>query len=402
MSNAPLNGLKVVDFTQGVAGPLATMLLGDLGATVWKIEPARGDWIRTLGRPAANGESPIYLGLNRNKQGLCLDLKHERGLEAAAALARQADVVVESFRPGVMERFGLGYDALRAQNRALVYASVNGWGREGPYVDLPASDYVLQAMAGVMSVNGEPGREPLRVGWYIVDMVTGMHAHQGILTALLARGTSGEGQHLNVSLLDSIVHFQMPVLMDYLVHGEQGPRTGNVNPAVAPSQVYATADGYLQVSVFSQHWQRFCEAVGLPALADDPRFATNADRLAHRDALNEQLTPRLRAEPTATWLERLRGAGILCAPINDYAAVARDPQVMANELLFATGHARLGPVPVIRHPVRYGAFDPAHAAPPTLGEHTRAVLTGAVGLAPADVDALAADGAVLCGDGAAQ
>ena len=386
----PLEGMRVADFSQGVAGPVAAMLLADLGADVIKIEPKRGDWIRHTGRKVERGMSPIYVSMNRNKRGICLGMKEPRGAEVAHGLAASSDIVVESFRPGVMERFGIGYEALQAEQPGLIYASVTGYGRSGPYVDFPGADSVIQAMGGIMSLNGDEGGDPLRFGMFMVDVITGMTAYQGILAALLARGRSGRGQRVDVSLLDAIMAFQAPPLTEYLMHGQLPERNGNVNSYVAPSGVFRTKDAYIMLTVLDQQWSKGCKVLELEALEHDPRFATNAARLQHRDELLGIVRDKLAQRTTAEWLTAMRAADILCAPINDYESLVADPQVAVNRLLDTLQHPLFGPLPLIRNPVRYSGMEPGYRPPPMLGEHTRQVLTEAAGLSPAEVDALLA------------
>jgi crotonobetainyl-CoA:carnitine CoA-transferase CaiB-like acyl-CoA transferase len=406
MARLPLEGLRVADFSQGVAGPLASLLLGDLGAAVFKVEPPRGDWIRSVGRRTEHRMSPTYVGMNRNKKGLCVEMKDPRGLALVAALARSCDVVVESFRPGVMERFGLDYGTLRAGRPGLVYASVTGYGPEGPYAELPGSDSILQAMGGIMSMNGADGGEPLRFGMFMVDMITGMTAYQGLLGALLARSAGGEGQHVQVSLLDAILAFQAAPLTEYLMYGLEPERNGNVNSFVAPSGVFQTRDSFVMFTVLDQHWAACCRVLGLEALEHDPRFATNAARMTHRGPLLEQVRARLRERNTAEWLAVFREADILCAPINDYKTLVSDPQVAVNDAIRFVPHDLFGRLPWVRHPVRYGSFEPPYAPPPRLGEHSREVLQEELGFDPAEVEALLAAGVIHVapagGDGGAE
>lgn len=395
MQDLPLTGLRVVDFSQGVAGPIAAMLLGDLGAEVIKIEPRRGDWIRNVGRKVEQGMSPTYVSMNRNKRGIAVELKDPAGHAVARELVRGAEVVVESFRPGVMERFGLGYDDLHGEQPGLIYASVTGFGREGPYMELPGSDSVLQAMGGIMSINGEGGGEPLRFGMFMVDVLTGMTAYQGLLAALLAKGRSGRGQRVDVSLLDAVLHFQSPLITEYLMYGDLPERNGNVNSFVAPSGVFRTKDSYLMFTVLDQQWSKGCQALGLEALENDPRYRTNADRLTHRDDLLADVRRVMATRTTEEWLGILRGADILCAPIQDYAQIVKDPQVLFNRVLAEQQHPAFGAFPLVRFPVRFGDMQVDYTPPPALGEHTRAVLTGTLGYPAERVDALVAAGAVF-------
>ncbi|HEX9844200.1 MAG TPA: CoA transferase [bacterium] len=388
MEPLPLEGVRVIDFTQGVAGPVSAMLLADLGADVIKIEPKRGDWIRNVGRKVEHAMSPTYVSMNRNKRGLCVEMKDPRGLEAVRRLVQGAEVIVESFRPGVMDRFGFGYDALQRAQPGLVYASVTGFGRSGPYVDLPGSDSVLQAMGGIMSLNGADGGEPLRFGMFMVDVITGMTAYQGLLAALLAKGRTGRGQRVEVSLLDAILAFQAPPISEYLMYGLLPERNGNVNSYVAPSGVFQTRDSYLMFTVLDHQWEKGCKALELGALERDPRFASNAQRMANREALLPFVREKLRGRTTDEWLALLREADILCGPINEYDRIVQDPQVLANRMLDSMAHPLFGRLPVVRHPVRYGAMEPPYAPPPMLGEHSRQVLMDELGYSGAEVDAL--------------
>ncbi len=389
----PLEGLRVADFSQGVAGPYCAMLLGDLGADVVKIEPLRGDWARTMGS-RVRGESTTFLSVNRNKRSLCLDLKAPEGRRIAERLAARSDVLVESFRPGVMDRLGLGHERLAEANARLVYCSVSGFGQEGPYVDLPAGDSTMQAFGGLMSIIGERGGTPLRVGNVVSDMLAGMNAFEGVLAALLTRTRTERGQRVCVSLLDALVAFQAPTLTEYLATGQVPVRTGNEHPLLAPSGAVRTADSYIVFSVLQHQWAGFCRGLGLAALADDPRFATNQDRVANRAALNAVLEPIFRERTTATWLEVLRQRDVLCAPINDYEALAKDEQVRGNGLFEQVPHPTLGMAPVVRNPIRLGETTLAYTAPPLLGGHSRSVLIDELGHTAAEVEALVAAGVV--------
>lgn len=397
----PLEGLTVADFSQGVAGPLAAMQLGDLGARVVKVEPLRGDWIRNVGRKVEHGMSPTYISMNRNKVGVSIDMKDPRGMEAVQRLVAASEVLVESFRPGVMKRFGLAYETLRAAQPGLVYASVTGYGQSGPYVDLPGADSVIQAMGGIMSINGEKGGDPLRFGMFMVDMITGMTANQGILAALLGKWRpgnenrpDGQGQHIQVSLLDAILAFQAPPITEYLMYGQMPERNGNVNSYVAPSGVFRTKDSFLMFTVLDHQWEKGTRALELEHIRDDPRFVTNETRLTHRDELLLIVREKLAAHTTGEWLAKLRKDDILCAPIQDYETLVRDPQVLHNAVLKFMPQPLFGELPMVGSPVRYGAHNLEYTPPPTVGEHTREVFEGDLGYTPAEVDALVAAGVI--------
>ena len=278
----PLAGVRVLDFGQGVAGPYAGQLLADQGADVIKVEPPRGDWAREMGVRDANGLSGTFASVNRNKRGLCLDMRLAEGKDLARRLALKADVVIESFRPGVMDRLGLGYEALKKDSPRLIYCAVTGFGEDGPNVDLPAGDSTMQAYGALMSIVGERDGAPLRVGNVVSDMLAGMNAYSAVLLALLQRGNSAPGTRIGVSLLDSLVAFQAPPLTEFLLTGQLPKRQGNAHPLIAPSGAVKTKDGHIVFTVLDHQWTGFCAGLGLAALATDPRFATSTDRQKNR------------------------------------------------------------------------------------------------------------------------
>lgn len=391
-----LEGVRVLDFGQGVAGPYCAMLLGDHGADVVKVEPPRGDWSRTMGAQDGTGFTGTFVAVNRNKRGICLDLARPDGVEAARALALRAHVVVESFRPGVMDRLGLGRDALRAERPDLIYCSVTGFGESGPNAGLPAGDSIMQAYGGLMSIIGERDGDPLRVGNVVSDMVAGANAFSGVLLALLAQAQRREGPgDVRVSLLDSIVAFQAPPLTEYLLTGKAPRRLGNEHPLIAPSGAARTADGQINFTVFDHQWRAFCRDLGLARLADDPRFSGTGGRQVHRDALNAELHAVFATRTSREWIEKLRAIDVLCAPIHEYPELVEDAQVKHNEMLgtVASGERDL---PTIRNPVRVGEERAHPAPPPRLGEHTREVLASELEYPLERVEALIAARAALC------
>jgi crotonobetainyl-CoA:carnitine CoA-transferase CaiB-like acyl-CoA transferase len=391
----PLHGVRVLDFGQGVAGPYCAQLLADQGADVVKIEPLRGDWSRTMGDPGTHGQSGVFVSVNRGKRGISLDLRQAEAVEIVLGLAAKADVVVESFRPGVMGRLGLGRTDLRRINPALVYCSVTGFGPDGPNVDLPAGDSTMQAYGGLMSIIGERGGQPLRVGNVVSDMLAGMNAFSGVLLALLQRGKGAPGSDVEVSLLDSIVAFQAPPLSEFLMTGRLPERLGNDHPLIAPSGTIRTSDGAISFTVFDHQWQAFCERLGLPQVAVDPRFASSGDRQKNRDDLRVILEPVFAGGTRAHWLDRLRTMDVLCAPINDYRELVADPQVRHNAL-FGRTEGEDCSYPAIRNPIRLsGEAVGASSAPPRLGEHTRDILERSCGIAPRRIDELLARKVVL-------
>jgi crotonobetainyl-CoA:carnitine CoA-transferase CaiB-like acyl-CoA transferase len=298
LTESPLQGLRVADFTQGAAGPYCAMLLGDYGADVIKVEPPRGDWGRTMGTSVGPDNGTTYLSVNRNKRSLCLDMKDDRGRAVAARLAGRSDIVVESFRPGVMDRLGLGYETLAADNPRLIYCSISGYGQDGPNAGLPAGDSTMQAYGGLMSVIGEPGRQPLRVGNVVSDMLTGMNAFQGVMMALLTLEKTGKGRRVALNLMDSLMAFLAPPLTEYMVTGNLPDRIGNAHPLLGPSGAMQTADGHIVVTVLDHQWPAFCERLGIEAAQAD-----RADQRLHgaqgRPSGPPQPNPRQRGSPDA-------------------------------------------------------------------------------------------------------
>ena len=389
--SAALKGLRVLDFGQGIAGPYAAQMLGDHGADVLKVEPPRGDWSRTMGAQSQARASGSFLSVNRNKRGLCLDLARPAAIAIARQLAEQADVLVESFRPGVMDRLGLGESALREKNPKLIYCSVTGFGVDGPNAALPASDSIIQGWGGLMSINGARDGDPLRMGNVVADMLAGMNAFAGVLLALRERDAGGPGRRVDIALLDSIVAFQAPPLTEYLITGALPRRMGNDHPLTSPAGAFRASDGLISLAVMDHKWPDFCAAVGIGPLLADPRFATGAARQHHRDALRAALDPLFAAHDSAHWLQVLRAADVLCGPIHDYASLREDPQVRHNALLALDAR---GGAPVVRSAVRVQGTPESYAPAPRLGEHTRAVLAAELGLDTAAIDRLVAEGAV--------
>jgi len=380
---APLAGLRVLDLSRILAGPSCTQLLADFGAEVIKIEqPGRGDDTRRWGPPflrGTNGEevSAYFLSCNRGKRSVAIDFAQPDGAALVRALAAQADVVVENFRPGTLARYDLDAATLRVANPRLVYASISGFGQTGPLAQRSGYDAMIQAEAGLMSLTGEAGGEAQKVGVAVSDLMCGMYAATAILAALAARTTDGGGCHLDLALFDTQVSWLANQGLNYLVSGAVPPRFGTAHPNIVPYQTFATADGRLMLAVGNDaQFCVFCNAIGAAALADDARFATNAGRVVNREALLAALDPLLRACTSADWETRFNAIGVPCGPVNDLAAVFAHPQVAARGLVFDADHPTLGVLPQIANPVR-GDDAPARATlpPPRLGEHTDAVLT---------------------------
>ncbi len=339
LERGALAGCLVADFSRVLAGPLATMILGDLGATVVKVEHPHGDDTRQWGPPFKGAESTYFLSVNRNKRSVVLDLATPEGASDARRLAERATVLVENFRPGRLARFGLGYDQLAATNPGLVYCSISGFGGAGtPGADLAGYDFVVQAMAGLMDITGPEGGPPTKVGVAVVDVLTGLHAAVGILAALGARQPSGRGQLVEVSLMSSALASLVNQASAYLNTGTVPRAMGNRHPSIAPYETLATMDGALAVAVGNDgQFRLLCKAIGDDAIADDERFVTNPARVAHRDELVRQLETRLGARPAAEWVALLRAVGVPCGPVNDVAAAFADAQ-------------RLGLEPVVEQP----------------------------------------------------
>ncbi|MFH8627843.1 CaiB/BaiF CoA transferase family protein [Streptomyces vietnamensis] len=364
-----LSGIVVADFGRVLAGPYMTMLLADLGAAVIKIErPGSGDDTRAWGPPFAAGEATYFLGVNRNKRSVALDLTAAEDLAAARAIVDRADVLVENFRPGTMEKLGLGYEDVRASNPGLVYCSVTGFGAaEG--AGLPGYDLLVQAMGGLMSVTGEPDGQGTKAGVALVDVITGLHAGMGVLAALRHRERTGEGQRVEVSLLGSLLSALTNQAAAHLGAGVVPRAMGNRHPSIAPYEVFDAQDRPLVLAVGNdRQFGILCERIGRPELAEDPRFATNTARVAHREELVEALAGPLATRTADGWFEELTAAGVPCGPINDLAA-AFD---LADRLGLAprVPESAAGPGQVA-HPIRLGATPPSYrTAPPRLGEHT--------------------------------
>ncbi len=396
MSQPPLAGLTILDFSRVLSGPYCTMLLADMGARVIKIEqPGRGDDTRAWGPPFVGRESAYFLSVNRNKESLTLDLKHPSAAALLHRLLDRADVVVENFRPLTMDRLGLGCALVASRWPRIVYCSISAFGQTGPRRDEAGYDAVAQAEGGLMSITGDPSGPPYRLGVAISDIVTGMFAAQGILAALLARERSGSGQRVDVALLDSTVALLTYQASCYFATGRPAGRSGNRHQTIAPYDTFAASDGELVLAVGNdEQWQRFCAAAELDELAADTRFTSNASRVEHYAALRERLLARLGTRSVAEWLERLKAAGVPCGRVRDVAEALADPQVEARDMIEAVDHAAEGHLRVLGVPVKLSATPGSvRTAPPTLGQHT-AVVLGEMGLTEEDIQRLRASGVV--------
>jgi crotonobetainyl-CoA:carnitine CoA-transferase CaiB-like acyl-CoA transferase len=381
--NGPLDGIRVLDLTRVLAGPYCTMFLGDLGAEIVKVEqPGVGDDTRGWGPPFVGGESAYFLCVNRNKKSITIDLKLDDGTALVRRLAEKADVLIENFLPGTMERFGLGEESLRAANPKLIYASLTGFGADGPMCDFPGYDLIVQAWGGLMSITGAPDGEPTKVGVAIIDLVAGLMLGKSIAAALFAREKLGVGQRIDTSLLEAEVACLINAGSNYLVAGKVPGRWGNAHPTIVPYQSFQTADSYLVIGVASEGiWRRFCQAIGKTEMADDARFAKNADRVENRAVLIAMLTEMFRGRDNETWLKILNAAEVPCAPIQTIDQVFAAPQVRHRDMLIEIEHPMAGTIRMAGIPVKFSATPASvRLPPPLLGQHTDEVLSSWLGI----------------------
>jgi crotonobetainyl-CoA:carnitine CoA-transferase CaiB-like acyl-CoA transferase len=393
----PLQGVRVIDLTRILAGPYCTQALADAGADVVKVEaPGKGDDTRGWGPPFVAGESVYFLSVNRGKRSLTLDLKHERGREVLRRLLAGADVLVENFRPGTLDRLGFSYAQVRHDNPRLVYASVSGYGEDGPWGGRPGYDAVVQGEAGLMSITGAQDGGPFKVGASLVDVLAGMTAFQGIVLALLRREKTGEGARVGVSLLESLLPALTYQAASWLLAGQVPARLGNRHPNLAPYETFEASDGYVIVGVGSESlWQAFCRALERPDLASDERFATNALRVTNYDALREVLSPLMRTRTVAEWLAALEQAGIPCGRVRTVAEALENPQVAARGLVLEVDHPRAGRGRYVGSPLHLeGAGRGSLRPPPLLGQHTEEVLRERLDMSADEVADLRRQGAV--------
>lgn len=379
----PLDGIRVLDLTRVLAGPYCTMFLGDLGAEVVKVEqPGVGDDTRGWGPPFTGGESAYFLCVNRNKKSITVDLKSKEGVALLGRLAERADVLIENFRPGAMERLGLGEKDLRATNPRLIYASLSGFGADGPMSDAPGYDLIVQAWGGLMSITGQADGEPSKVGVAIIDLVAGLMLGKSIAAALFAREKLGVGQKIDTSLLEAEVACLINVGSNYLVEGNIPRRWGNAHPSIVPYQSFKTADGYLVIGVASEGiWRRFCQAIGRAEWTDDSRFEKNSNRVENRSLLIGLLVETFLSRSTDEWLKLLNSAEVPCAPVQTVDQVFKAPQVLHREMLVQLEHPTAGTVRMAGIPVKFsGTPASVRLPPPLLGQHNEEVLESWLGM----------------------
>ncbi|MBP0463156.1 CoA transferase [Roseomonas sp. PWR1] len=391
----PLAGLRVLDLTRVLAGPTCTQMLGDLGAEVIKIErPEAGDDTRGFAPPfwPETKESAYFLGVNRNKKSVTLDMAKPEAQAILHRLLETTDILVENFKVGALAKYGLGWDQLKAKYPRLIYCSITGFGQTGPYAPRPGYDALIQAMGGVMSLTGEPNGSPQKVGIPVADLFAGLYGCIGILAALNHRNATGQGQQIDIGMLDTHVAWLANQGMNYLATGDNPPRLGNQHPNISPYQEFPTKDGYIILAVGNDPtFERFCKAFGCAHLLADERFATNPKRVANRDLVTETLTPVMKSRTTADWVAALEAEKIGCGPINTLADVFADPHVQAREMTLEMQHGSGATVKVIANPVKLSATPPTYrSAPPVLGEHTDEVLGGVLGMDAAEIAALRA------------
>jgi len=378
-----LEGLRVLDLTRILAGPLCAQMLGDMGADVIKVEPpGAGDDTRTWGPPFVNGESAYFLGVNRNKRSLTLNMAVKSGQEILARLVKSSDVLVENFKLGTLEKWGITNDWLEKNAPRVIRCSITGYGSSGPDAALPGYDFILQAESGLMSICGEPDGTPTKYGVAIVDVVTGLYACNAILAALAARERTGRGQHVEVCLYDSGIAMLINVASNYLLSGKDARRYGNGHPSIVPYTTYPTADGLIAVAVGNDgQFARFAETAGHAEWARDPRFAKNPDRVTNREALDGLIAQALKRGKAAAWIEKLRAAGVPCGPINSVAEALTDPHTLARDMVRTVKHPTAGDLKMVGIPFRFsGTPAKIRRAPPLLGQHTEEVLGAELGL----------------------
>src|SRR5215212_6318725 len=372
----PLNGIHVLDLSRVLAGPYCTMVLGDLGAEVIKVEAPEGDETRGWGPPFVGNESAYYLCVNRNKRSMVLDFKAQESRDILQELIKRSDVLVQNFRPGTLTRFSVDFESASAINPNLIYCSISGFGQNGPLRDRPGYDFMIQALGGLMSITGESDGEPIKVGVAVADLFAGQNAAIAILAALQARAQTGKGQHLDISLFDSQLGMLANVASNYLISGNLPKRYGNAHANIVPYQSFQASDAWFVIAVGNdKQFARLCEMIGKSELAQDSRFVINPGRVEHRDELITLLKPIFLEKTASEWLSALDGAGIPCGRINTLDKVFAEPQVEAREMLIHTEHPEIGDLRLVGSPLKFSNTPVDYKLPPPrLGEHTEEIL----------------------------
>lgn len=391
----PLEGVRVLDLSRVMAGPFCTMLLGDLGAEVIKIEPPEGDDSRKFA-VTVNGESTYFLSVNRNKKSVAVDLKKPEGVEIVKRLAAVSDVVVENFRPGVASRLGVDYASLSKVNPSLIYCSISGFGQTGSYSQKPGYDLIALAMSGMMDLTGEPEGGPVKFAVPIADITAGMFAAISILSALMERSRTGKGRYIDVSMLDVQLYLLTHQASAYLIGGEEPKRMGSAHPSIVPYQAFRASNGYVIVAVANDNqFRKLCEAIGHPEIAEDQRFRTNADRVRNRSELLALLEPIFLRRTVEEWVAVLEAADVPVAPVKTVRQALSDPYVIERGMLQTVQHPRAGRIPLLAFPALFsGERPPVRSPPPLLGQHTEEVLLG-LGYTREEIRELRAKGVIV-------
>ncbi|MBY8991331.1 MAG: CoA transferase [Candidatus Lokiarchaeota archaeon] len=392
----PLEGIKILDLSRALAGPYCSMMLADMGAEVIKVEmPGKGDDSRAWGPPFLEGESAYFMSVNRNKKSITLNLKQDRAIEIIHKLIKQSDVLLENFRPGTMEKLKLSYNEVKEINPQIIYCSISGFGQDGPYRLFPGMDQVLQGMGGLMSITGEPSGPPIKVGVAVADIAGGMFAAFGIMVALFNKQNTGKGQKIDNSLLDNQLAWLTYRAGSFFMSGEIPKPLGSGHPVIVPYQAFKTKDSYFNLAVGNdQLWGKFCKAIGLESITNNPKYATNADRVKNREELIEIIGNIICTKKTNDWLNILNEAGIPCGPIYNLDQVFSDPQVLHREMVKEIDHSTVGKIKVTGIPIKFSET-PGEilTAPPVLGQHTKEILT-ALGYPREDIEKMYNDGIV--------
>ena len=392
-----LNDLKILDLSRILAGPFATQILADMGAEVWKIESAWGDDTRSWGPPFVGGESAYYLSANRGKKSIIINLRDKRGQNIIRDLAIKADILVENFKVGNLEKYGLDYHSLSKINPRLIYASVTGFGQTGPRAPEPGYDAALQGMTGIMSVTGNPDGGPTKVGTAWIDILTGLTSTIGILSALHERSISGKGQQVDVSLFDVGIACMANIAQSYLATGISPGRLGNAHPQVAPYQDFTASDGnFITAANNDAQFQRLCETIGIPEIAVDERFTTNSLRVENRSALADLLNKEIFKHPIEHWMTKLRSAGLTVTPINTMEDVFNDPQSKARNAIWKVDHPSLGKIDLLGSALQHLSRTPAspQGHPPMLGEHTFNIMEEVLNMTKSQIAELVSEGVI--------